>query len=155
MAEQQTEQPQFMFEPGVGIDARVVDLRSKQYNEQGAESVWGYLTFRSVAGTEHTVKFSCAPWLAYLHGSLREMAQMPEQAYTGFHLQTNEKGYHNLVGLGGIAEPADWEEQRERLGLGSKRAKSNGRAALPPPGAPASGSSRREAPASGGFEDEA
>jgi len=144
MNEQGTEEQQIQFDPSKEVEARVVRVGSGKFNEKGAMKCYGVLLVAARGGDEIEVKFSCAPWLGYLHPSIALMAEQPEQRYAGFHLQTKE-GYHNLVGLGGIPQPADWNEQLAAIGLGYERPKPNGRPAVAPPLAPASGSSRRAA----------
>lgn len=160
MNENAAEEQQIQFDPSQEVEARVVRLRSGKFNEKGAMKCYGVLMvdvpdeWELLANEEGEieVKFSCAPWLGYLHPSIVLMAEQPEQRYGGFHLQTKD-GYYNLVGLGGIAQPADWSDQLAAIGLGHERPKANGRPAVAPPLAPASGSSRR-ATATSAVEEE-
>jgi hypothetical protein len=73
-----------------------------------------------------------------------EMSENPEQAYSGFHLLTKagvskKDGspvlYHNLLGLHGIAQPEDWQDQLEAQGMARQYPAGNKKKAILPPGA--------------------
>lgn len=122
------------------IDARVVRANEDATLHKG----YATLVVMDGNGQEVEVSVSIAPWLCYLNATVLACAETPEQVYAGFHLITKHgvskkdgspKTYHNLLGIHGIEQPEDWQDQLEAMGLSRQWPKGNGRKAMPPPGA--------------------
>src|SRR5436190_22181869 len=117
--------PTFNFTPDQEVTARVLYAKTAAHNQQGAVRIYGTLMVADQDGVEREAKFSCAAWYYYLHDSVIQMADSPEQAYAGFRLVSKDgrdgKVYHDLVGLTHFGEPANHDQIMESLGLSTGR----------------------------------
>lgn len=106
-------------------------------NEQGAQQLWAALVVENEAGQEFEVYATCAPWLGFVHESILEMAQHPDQRYEGFGLNSKDgnegKVFYNIMSLKGITKPANWDDQLEAMGLARNNVKANNTAPMLPP----------------------
>ena len=127
-----------MFEAKDMETARVAFAKVEPYKDTRAHRCWGTLVVPH-NGAEYEVTFSVAPWLGYLNECIMLMAADPGQLYEGFHIlsKPNNQGgaFHNIVGIHGLAKPADWEEQMAEMGLQSNRPPANNKPAKKAPGA--------------------
>jgi hypothetical protein len=120
------------FDPANALVVRVIRAGLVQHNDRGAMRCWANMVIEE-DGREFEVNVTCAAWLSYLHGSIQACADQPEQRYQGFHLHTKGQ-YHNLLGIHGIKQPDDWQDQLEAMGLGRTRPKANDRPPAAVPG---------------------
>lgn len=154
--DQETQTPTFNFSPDQEITARVLYAKTAAHNQQGALRLYGTLMVADQDGIEREARFSCAAWYYYLHDSIIQMADNPEQAYRCFRLLSKDgrdgKVYHDLVGLTNFTEPPNHEEIMESIGLSTGRAKSNGKPPLAAP-APSGRAAAPRRPAAAGDEE--
>ena len=130
-----------VFETKERVTARVAFCKIEQYKDTEATRCWGTMVVPH-DGMEYEVTFSIAPWLGYLNECVSLMAADPGQLYEGFHMLSKPSAdgrmFHNIMGIHGIAKPADWDAQCVSMGLQSNRPPANNKPPKAVPGAKAS-----------------